>query len=142
MVVPVLTQLPVFVLSSWVFSRLSQPPSVLDSEAFLTLTSLMNPDPTATVPILIGMITFANVESAKWFVTDREKSRQEKVEKWNEERRAHMHTVIEPKKVIQNALRVASVGRILIAAMVPGVCVDFLSRCRGSTKTDRLTWVT
>jgi len=56
------------------------------------------------------MITFANVESAKWFITDREKSRQEKVEKWNEEKRAQMHTVIEPKKILQNALRVMSVG--------------------------------
>lgn len=123
MVVPALTQLPVFVLSSLLFSRLTQPPSVLDSETFLTLTSLVNPDPTATIPILIGMITFANVESAKWFITDREKSRQEKVEKWNEEKRAQMHTVIEPKKILQNGLRVMSVGRILIAAMVPGVRV-------------------
>lgn len=123
MAAPVLTQLPVFVLSSLVFSRLTQPPSVLDSETFLTLTSLVNPDPTAAIPILIGMITFANVESAKWFITDREKIRQEKVEKWNKEKRAQMQTVIEPKKIIQNALRVMSVGRILIAAMVPGVCV-------------------
>jgi len=99
---------------------LTQPPSVLDSETFLTLTSLVNPDPTATIPILIGMITFANVESAKWFISDRQKSRQEKVENWNAEKRAQGHTVIEPKKIVQNALRVMSVGRILIAAVVPG----------------------
>lgn len=121
MAIPVLTQLPVFVLSSIVFSRLTQPPSVLDSETFLTLTSLVNPDPTATIPVLIGMITLANVESAKWFVSDAQKSRQGKVEKWNEERRARGHTVVEPKKIVQNVLRVMSVGRILIAAMVPGV---------------------
>lgn len=123
MAVPALTQLPVFVFSSLVFARLTQPPSVLDSEAFLTLTSLMNPDPTATIPILIGMITFANVESAKWFISDAQKSRQEKVEKWNAEKRARGDTVIEPRKIVQNALRIMSVGRILIAAMVPGVRV-------------------
>lgn len=123
MAIPALTQLPVFVFSSLVFSRLVQPPSVLDSETFLTLTSLVNPDPTATIPVLIGMITFANVESAKWFISDALKSRQEKVEKWNAEKRAQGHTVIEPKKIVQNALRVMSVGRILIAAVVPGVRV-------------------
>ena len=123
MAVPALTQLPVFVFSSLVFSRLTQQPSVLDSETFLTLTSLVNPDPTLTIPVLIGMISFANVESAKWFISDGQKSRQEKVEKWNAEKRARGDTVIEPKKIVQNVLRVMSVGRILIAAMVPGVRV-------------------
>ena len=123
MAVPALTQLPVFVFSSLVFSRLTQPPSVLDSESFLTLTSLMNPDPTAAIPILIGIITFANVESAKWLVTDGQKSREEKTEKLNAEKRALGHVVVEPKKIVQNALRVMSVGRILIAAVVPGVRV-------------------
>ena len=84
----------------------------------------MNPDPTAAIPILIGMITFANVESAKWFISDNQKSRQEKVENWNAEKRAQGHTVIEPRKIVQNALRVMSVGRILIAAVVPGVRVQ------------------
>ena len=121
MAVPVLAQLPVFVVSSLVFSRMTQPPSVLDSETFLTLTSLVNPDATMAIPILIGMITFANVESAKWFISDVQKSRQDKVEKWDEERRVRGHNVLKPKKVIQNVLRVMSVGRILITAMVPGV---------------------
>ena len=67
------------------------------------------------------MLTFANVESAKWFITDKQKSRQESVEKWNEERRAQGHVIIEPKKIVQNVLRVMSVGRILVAAIVPGV---------------------
>jgi len=120
MAVPALTQLPVFVISSMVFSRLTQPPSVLDSESFLTLTSLLNPDPTAAIPILIGMITLANAESAKWFISDTQKSLQEKVEKRNAEKRAQGHTVVEPKNIVQNGLRVMSVGRILIAAMVPG----------------------
>lgn len=67
------------------------------------------------------MLTFANVESAKWFITDKQKSRQENVEKWNEEKRAQGHVIVEPKKIVQNVLRVMSVGRILVAAIVPGV---------------------
>lgn len=126
MAIPVLTQLPVFVFSSLVFSQLTQPPSVLDSETFLTLTSLVNPDPTVVIPVLIGMITFANVESAKWFVSDAQERREEKVEKWNAEKRARGEIVIAPKEIVQNALRVMSVGRILIAAVVPGVRVHLL----------------
>ena len=126
MAIPVLTQLPVFVFSSLVFSQLTQLPSVLDSETFLTLTSLVNPDPTVAIPVLIGMITFANVESAKWFVSDAQERREEKVEKWNAEKRARGEIVIAPKEIVQNALRVMSVGRILIAAVVPGVRVHLL----------------
>ena len=70
------------------------------------------------------MITFANVESAKWFISDKQKSRQEKVENWNAEKRAQGHAVVEPKKIVQNVLRVMSVGRILIAAVVPGVRIQ------------------
>lgn len=105
---------------------MTQPPSVLDSETFLTLTSLVNPDPTVAIPVLIGMITFANVESAKWFVSDAQERREEKVEKWNAEKRARGEIVIAPKEIVQNALRVMSVGRILIAAVVPGVRVHLL----------------
>ena len=108
---------------------------MLDSETFLTLTSLVNPDPTAVIPVLIGMITFANVESSKWFISDGQKSREAKAEKLNAERRAQGHVVVEPKKIVQNALRFMSVGRILIAAMVPGVCVrprlSLLGFCEG-----------
>jgi len=132
MAIPVLTQLPVFVFSSLVFSQLTQPPSVLDSETFLTLTSLVNPDPTVAIPVLIGMMTFANVESAKWFVSDAQERREEKVEKWNAEKRARGEIVIAPKEIVQNALRVMSVGRILIAAVVPGVCVHLLLPLRNS----------
>lgn len=123
MAIPAITQLPVFVLSSLVFARIAQAPSVLDSESFWTLTSLVNPDPTATIPVVIGLITLANVESSRWFITAEQQARQEKVEKWNAEKRAQGHTVIEPKKIVQNGLRILSVGRILIAAMVPGVSV-------------------
>jgi len=120
MAIPALTQLPVFVLSSLVFTRMTQAPSGLDAESFWTLTSLVNPDPTATIPVVLGLVTFANVESSNWFITDAQKARQEKVDRWNADKRAQGHIVLEPKKLVQNGLRMLSVGRILVAAMVPG----------------------
>jgi mitochondrial inner membrane protein COX18 len=121
MALPAITQLPVFFISSLVFARIVQFPSVLDSESVWTLTSLVSPDPTGTIPIAIGLITLANVESSQWFITDAQKARQEKVEQWNAEKRAQGHLVLEPKKIVQNALRGLSVVRILISAVVPGV---------------------
>ena len=117
------TRLPVFVISSLAFTRSTRPPSVLDSETFLTLTLLVNPDSTATIPILICMITFANAEPVKWFISDAQRNRQEKVEERNTVKRVHEDTVIESKKVVQNPLRVMSVEKVLVAAVEPGVCV-------------------
>jgi hypothetical protein len=122
MLIPPLTQLPVFVGSSMFLARLSQAPnSAFDSEAFLTLTSLAHPDPTAALPIALGMITLANVESSRWFVSavvrEREDAERERVA----EQRAQGRIVLEPRKIVQSGLRLLSVGRILIGAVVPGV---------------------
>ncbi|KAI0921844.1 hypothetical protein AcW2_006696 [Taiwanofungus camphoratus] len=120
MIIPPLTQLPLFVGFSMVLSRASQPPTVFDSESFLTLTSLAHSDPTATLPIVLGLITLANVESTRWFVSAAASERQKKVAQWVAARRAKGEAVIEPRKVIQTSLRVLAVARILIAAVVPG----------------------
>jgi mitochondrial inner membrane protein COX18 len=125
MLIPPLTQLPLFVLSSISLSRISQPPTVFDSESFLTLTSLAHADPTATLPIALGLITLANVESSSspsgWFVSDAMKARDELAQKQIAEKRAQGLVVLEPRKIVQSALRLLSVGRILIGAVVPGV---------------------
>ena len=121
---PVLSQLPLFVGTSMVLSHASSAPTVLDSEAFFTLTSLAHSDSTATLPILLGIITLANVESARWFVSAEVLQREAQVAKWTAERRARGEQILEPRKIYQTTLRMLSVGRILIAAMVPGV-----SRC-------------
>ncbi|KAH8999232.1 hypothetical protein EDB92DRAFT_1932619 [Lactarius akahatsu] len=97
MLVPPLTQLPLFVGSSMFLSRLSQPPTVFDSESFLTLTSLAHADPTAALPIALGIITLANVESSRWFISKEAKERDE----------------LEQRGIL-------SVGRILIGSVVPG----------------------
>ncbi|KAI9466898.1 60Kd inner membrane protein-domain-containing protein [Lactarius psammicola] len=120
MLVPPLTQLPLFVGSSMFLSRLSQPPTVFDSESFLTLTSLSHADPTATLPIALGIITLANVESSRWFISEAAKERDKLEQKRVAEKRAQGHMVLEPRKIVQSALRLLSVGRILIGSVVPG----------------------
>ena len=127
MAIPPLTQLPVFVGCSIVLAHVSQHPTPLDSESFLTLSTLVHPDPTATLPIALGFITLANVESSRWFMTDQQREREVKVQRWKEEKIAKGERVIEPQKIIKSALRLVSVGRILIATMVPGV--KLLSLC-------------
>ena len=127
MALPPLTQLPVFVGCSVVLAHLSQHPTPFDSESFLTLSTLVHPDPTATLPIALGFITLANVESSRWFMTDEQRQREDKVQKWREERIAKGERVIQPQKIIKSALRLVSIGRILIATMVPGV--GLLSLC-------------
>jgi len=123
MLVPPLTQLPVFVGSSMLLSRLSRPPSAFDAESFLTLTSLSHADPTAALPIALGVITLANVESSRWFVSAEVREREEQQRKRVAEQRAQGQIVLEPNRIIQSALRLLSVGRILIGAVVPGSVV-------------------
>ncbi|KAK7695905.1 hypothetical protein QCA50_000544 [Cerrena zonata] len=120
MLIPMASQLPLFVGTSMLFSRLSQHPTVFDSESFLTLTSLSHSDPTLTLPIVLGLITLANVESSRWFMSADALERERKVSQWTAEKRAKGHTVLQPKKIIQSSMRLFSIGRILIAAMVPG----------------------
>ncbi|GBE79688.1 60Kd inner membrane protein-domain-containing protein [Sparassis latifolia] len=119
-VIPPLTQLPLFVGFSMMLSRISHPPTVLDSESFFTLTSLAHSDPTVTLPIVLGLVTLANVESAHWFLSATALERQKKVEQWTADRRAKGEVVVEPRKIVQTALRSLSIARILIAAVVPG----------------------
>jgi len=117
---PIISQLPIFIGTSWVLSHLSQPPSLFDSEAFLTLTSLAHSDPTATLPIVLGLVTLANVESSRWFVSAEALQRERKVEEWTAQKRAKGEHIIQPKKIVQSSMRLLAVGRILIAALVPG----------------------
>ena len=127
MLIPPITQLPIFVGTSMMLSHTAQPPTVFDSESFLTLTSLAHADPTATLPIALGLITLANVESSHWFVDAATRERRAEQEKANAEKKAQGQIVLEPQKIVQSALRVLSVGRILVGLVVPGVSGCVLS---------------
>lgn len=103
---------------------------MFDSESFLTLTSLSHADPTAALPIALGLITLANVESSssiRWFASAEARERKELEEKRIAEKRARGDVVLQPQKIVQSALRLLSVGRILIGALVPGVRTPILS---------------
>lgn len=130
MLIPPLTQLPLFVGSSMFLSGLSQPPSAFDSESFLTLTSLSHADPTFALPIVLGLVTLANVESSssiRWFASAEAREREVLEKKRIAEQRAQGNIVFKPQKIVQSALRLMSVGRILIGALVPGVRTCMLS---------------
>jgi len=120
MLIPPVSQLPIFVGFSMMLAQLSQSPTPFDSESFLTLTSLAHADPTATLPITLGLLTFANVETSRWFISEDKRLAAIETERRNTERREKGEVVIEPSKIVQSALRAASVGRILIGVMVPG----------------------
>ena len=121
MLIPAVSQLPLFVGFSVMLNNLSRHPTVFDSESFLTLTSLAHADPTVTLPIVIGLLSLANAESSRWFISAEAAKREAQVQDWTNKRRARGETVIQPKKIIQSTLRMYSVARILISAVFPGV---------------------
>ena len=122
-----ITQLPIFVFGSLAVSRACQFPTILDTESFLTLTSLAHSDPTLTLPIALGVISLANVESARWFISPEATERQKKVDEWKMKRRERGETIIEPGKIVQSSLRILAVCRILFAALLPGVRIFLYS---------------
>ena len=137
---PLVTQLPVFFGSTVVFSRLCQSPTPFDMESFLTLSNLSHVDPTTTLPIVLGFITLANVESSQWFMTASQREKKAAADaKFKKDAEAGV-LKFEWSRTVKPALRFASVGRVILASMVPGVSVicsyrprpvaDLLAGCR------------
>ncbi|KDR83652.1 hypothetical protein GALMADRAFT_55296 [Galerina marginata CBS 339.88] len=120
-ILPPLSQLPVFVGFTVVLNRLSVAPTLFDAESFLTLTSLAHPDPTMTLPVVLGFLTMANVESGNWVMNAAEKAQQRRAEDEEANRVAEGEKPrLHPGKVIKSVLRGLSIIRIIIAAMTPG----------------------
>lgn len=111
---PVLSQLPVFVGLTYLFSHLSVAPTPFDSESFLTLTSLAHPDPTMVMPIVLGCLAMAQVESGNWLLSASEREEQRKLD----EKLAGKQSVGTATKSV---LRLVSVVRVVVAALTPGV---------------------
>ncbi|KAK0468233.1 60Kd inner membrane protein-domain-containing protein [Desarmillaria tabescens] len=121
MVVPPLSQMAVFFPMSIFFGGVATDPfSGFDAESFMTLTSLSHPDETLTVPILVGLITMANVESSTWFMTATEKQAVAQREQRRKDAASKGVHHITPANGIKQALRVVSVMRIVFAAQVSG----------------------
>ncbi|KAG6866439.1 hypothetical protein C0991_003957 [Blastosporella zonata] len=120
--VPLLSQVPVFVLGTIMLGRLSLDPTPFDSESFLTLTTLAHPDPTMTLPIILGVLNMANVESSNWVMNAAERERAREIKEANAKAIAEgAQAKFQPRSILKSTLRVLSVGRIIICAMVPGV---------------------
>ncbi|KAF8745929.1 hypothetical protein AX14_004233 [Amanita brunnescens Koide BX004] len=122
-VLPTLSQLPFFVITTIALGRLSVDPTPFDSESFATLSTLAHPDPTMTLPILLGILTMANVESSSWVMTAAERERTRQIQERNDKNNAELGTkarIIQPQKIVKTTLRFLSVVRIIIAAMTPG----------------------
>ncbi len=124
MLLPPLSQLPVFVITTIALGRLSVDPTPFDSESFAMLSTLAHPDPTMTLPIILGILTMANVESSIWVMTAAERERAQKIQEMNEKKNAELGKgarIILPQKIIKTTLRFMSVARIIVAAVTPGV---------------------
>ncbi|KAF9057650.1 60Kd inner membrane protein-domain-containing protein [Panaeolus papilionaceus] len=111
--IPPLSQVPVFLTFSVAMSRLSMDPTPFDSESFLTLTTLSHPDPTMALPIALGFLTMAQIESGNWFLkaTERTYTRNPDGTEVVKE---------EPFVLRKTVLRLLSVARIIVAAVSPG----------------------
>lgn len=106
-----------------VLNDLSRAPTPFDSESVFTLTSLVHVDPTATLPIVVGLLTFANIESSEMFMTDSQRQRKATADARHLEKRKGG---FELGRLFKPALRIASIIRVLVATMVPGVgCLLF-----------------
>ncbi|KAL5530693.1 hypothetical protein ACEPAF_6951 [Sanghuangporus sanghuang] len=133
MLIPAVSQLPLFVFSTAIFSSIATRPTPLDDESFLTLTSLARSDPTGTLPVVLGLVTLANVETAGWFVGVERAGRTAAIEARRQEEDTKTREaggIVKPrtKNVVQSSLRMLSIVRIVVGIMVDGsVLVYWLS---------------
>lgn len=122
MLVPSVPQIPIFMLfTATFFHAANEPGSVLRNEAFFTLRSLAHPDPTVTLPILIGLVSFASIETSQWFTTAEQSRRYALIKSREQAQKADGKIVIQPMKYTRSIMRGLSVGRIILAATTPGV---------------------
>ncbi|KAF8528940.1 60Kd inner membrane protein-domain-containing protein [Hysterangium stoloniferum] len=126
MVVPPITQIPVFVVLSATFLQLANAPgTVLRDEAVLTLQSLAHPDPTVALPVILGLISLATVETSQWFVTQEKVRRLRETRLRNEAQLSQGKSIIDPRRHIKGIMSGLSVGRIILAATMPGSVVIY-----------------
>lgn len=123
---PAITQLPLFFGSTFVVSRLCQSPTPLDMESFLTLSNLSHVDSTMTLPIVLGLITLANVESSTWFMTASQRGEKAAANEKLRERAEAGTMKLEWGTIVKPSLRFISVIRVVWAATMPGVSVTFM----------------
>jgi inner membrane protein COX18 len=122
MLFPQLVNLPLFVAGSFICSAACMPPSPLSMESILTLHNLSAADSTATLPIIVGLITFANVETSRWLVGGQH-ARELLARKLEQKKKDEEEGIIRinPQDASKSMLRLFSVLRIVVGLTMPGV---------------------
>lgn len=122
LLLPQLTYLPIFMVSTFVFQSACVAPSPLESESVFTLVSLANPDPTGTLPIIIGLLTLANVETSQWLIGGKYARDALQLAETTAKQDAEKGVVkIRPQAISKNILRAFSICRMIIGMLMPGV---------------------
>jgi len=83
-----------------------------------------------TLPVVLGLLTMANVESGNWVMNAAEREQKRTFEAEEAKRVATGGKVqIQPGKIISTSLRTLSIIRIIVAALTPGVSFNHSMKC-------------
>ncbi|KAF9076740.1 60Kd inner membrane protein-domain-containing protein [Rhodocollybia butyracea] len=146
---PFVTQAPLFMAMTICFARLAaDPTSPFDSESFLTLTTLNHPDVTFTLPVILGLVTMANVESSHWILNPAEKealkaSEKNMAETVEKSGNKWLTMRFKLRSNMKDSMRIMSVFRIGLASIAPGAVTLYwlTSAIFGLGQTWLVNWV-
>ncbi|THV08441.1 hypothetical protein K435DRAFT_771944 [Dendrothele bispora CBS 962.96] len=140
-----LSQAPIFIVITTMFNQLARnPASCFDSESFLTLTTLMHPDETMALPVVLGLLTMANVEASTWVLTPAEKQqlaeREAKSREMSQKDGVHR---LRFQSIFKSAMRGLAVARIGLGAVAPGAVTIYwvTSAAFGLFQTWLMNWL-
>ncbi|KAK7470529.1 hypothetical protein VKT23_001954 [Stygiomarasmius scandens] len=140
-----LSQAPIFILITTVLNNLARnPASCFDSESFLTLTTLMHPDETMALPVVLGLLTMANVEASTWVLTPAEKQQLAEREAKSKEISAKDGTRrVRFQSIFKSGMRGLAVARIGLGAIAPGAVTVYwvTSAAFGLFQTWLMNWL-
>ncbi|KIJ56605.1 hypothetical protein M422DRAFT_149248, partial [Sphaerobolus stellatus SS14] len=119
--VPTMVQIPIFVGLSTIFLHAANMPgSVLRDESFWTLQSLAHPDTTMALPVIVGLLSIATVETSRWFTSEQRARNIAAAQEKAAVERAKGAIRINPMKHIKSIMSGLSVARVFLTALVPG----------------------
>lgn len=119
LILPNIVQVPIFLgltLFAW---RLCTDPTPLEAESFLWIDSLIRPDPTMTVPVGLGVLTFAMAETKSWTMTAAERAAQDRARTQRRLRAAAGKMEFNLAESMKSAIRLISLPRIVVTSFAP-----------------------
>ncbi|KAH7105410.1 hypothetical protein BKA62DRAFT_766781 [Auriculariales sp. MPI-PUGE-AT-0066] len=133
-ILPTLVQLGTFIPMSMLFVFIAVPPTPLDSECFMHLTNLTRNDPSNILPVAIGILNMANVDSHRWLVRTPLLKEQQQVDqnviqaqiaKGGPLKRRNFELKLNPSGMMTALARSFSVLRIVFAMQMPGTVLIY-----------------